>query len=609
MKRLTYILFLGLAAFALLQGCKKEKIEYSTFEEEITGENGYLCLDSFDLQVANYAEEISSSSRQAETKAGEDAAENDFSETVEAPDDYVIRILNKKTSEEKTFTYAELKQLENQRIPLTPGNYTVSAESADYAPYTSGSHYADWEMPVYYGETDVNIVAKMDSQISELVCRLANVKATAYLTQDLRTLFMSDEECESQGKEKLSVTLSVAGNSLLYGIPEIDSEKAGFFKAVEEDNTIDINLKGQYNKSAADEAPEYIPVDWKASISGCKAGQWRKISIGVTNANDGNIQFQVTVESWAYDEKVNVDIMSMYAYTEETIPDEEVSDKNSPVLSIDGGDISSGYRIENSMFDEVLGKWRENLKLILTPTAGASVKTVEVRVSSDNDDLLAALEEAGYDNGTVSLYPDSGNLGSYIVTGSSSDALSFVLNDAGMTAIYSYKGTHKLKIVATDSENRTSYTDFTIECAAGGSVSAGPEILWKSQDGSKTYDFDKRYNHDEVEIAISVSTNSAFTGFKVEIISDVLTPEALAGVGLSDKLDLLEPGSFEEPLKNLGFPVGDQILSTKNVPFDITSFMELITMLNTNGYCDFKLIVSDESGTTEKTIQLDVKVK
>ena len=72
MKRLTYILFLGLAAFALLQGCKKEKIEYSTFEEEITGENGYLCLDTFDLQVANYAEEISSSSRQAETKAGEE---------------------------------------------------------------------------------------------------------------------------------------------------------------------------------------------------------------------------------------------------------------------------------------------------------------------------------------------------------------------------------------------------------------------------------------------------------------------------------------------------------------------------------------------------------
>ena len=79
-------------------------------------------------------------------------------------------------------------------------------------------------------------------------------------------------------------------------------------------------------------------------------------------------------------------------------------------------------------------------------------------------------------------------------------------------------------------------------------------------------------------------------------------------MGLSDKLDLLDPGQYEEALTGLGFPVGDAITSVREVNFNITQFMSLITMLNQDGYCDFKLIVSDSSGTTEKTIQLDVNV-
>ncbi|MDE6083400.1 MAG: DUF4493 domain-containing protein, partial [Muribaculaceae bacterium] len=47
-----------------------------------------------------------------------------------------------------------------------------------------------------------------------------------------------------------------------------------------------------------------------------------------------------------------------------------------------------------------------------------------------------------------------------------------------------------------------------------------------------------------------------FTAFTVDIISDTLTPEELEGVELTDHLDLIEPGDFEETLKGLGFPVG-----------------------------------------------------
>ena len=81
-----------------------------------------------------------------------------------------------------------------------------------------------------------------------------------------------------------------------------------------------------------------------------------------------NIQFQMTVENWVYDQKIDVDVMQLFAFAgEETIPDEDLSDPNSPVVTLDGRDIAQGYTISKSMFDEELGKWSENLKAVITP--------------------------------------------------------------------------------------------------------------------------------------------------------------------------------------------------------------------------------------------------
>lgn len=71
-----------------------------------------------------------------------------------------------------------------------------------------------------------------------------------------------------------------------------------------------------------------MPVNWSQEIQNVKAGQWRKINIKILHASDGNVQFQVTVETWVYDEKIDVDVMSsFYSYGEEEIPDEEISDE------------------------------------------------------------------------------------------------------------------------------------------------------------------------------------------------------------------------------------------------------------------------------------------
>ena len=159
-----------------------------------------------------------------------------------------------------------------------------------------------------------------------------------------------------------------------------------------ETNTLKLHLEGAFA-----DTPD-APVRINKSISGVKAGQWRKITINVLNANEGNVQFQITVENWVYDQKIDVDVMRLYAFAEETIPDEDISDEGSPVVTLDGKDIAQGYTISGSMYDELLGKWTENLKAVVTPEDGATVKSVNLVFESDNADFLAAVDAAGYKN-------------------------------------------------------------------------------------------------------------------------------------------------------------------------------------------------------------------
>ena len=62
-------------------------------------------------------------------------------------------------------------------------------------------------------------------------------------------------------------------------------------------------------------------------------------------------------------------------------------------------------------------------------------------------------------------------------------------------------------------------------------------------------------------------------------------------------------------LNQLGFPTGTDVTSRQEVSFDISGFLTMIEGLAQGGgtYCNFRLVVSDGNGTTEKTIQLKVR--
>ena len=600
----TFTLVTLTAMTLMLSGCKDESVDFGGNGDggDPQTETGYLVMSAMSVTVADDAEVIPYSNG---TKAAMTRAAGSVSE---APDNYKVSIRNAKTGEQTNHVYADLKKAENQRMPLTPGSYTVSAESPDYADYMAGTTYADWEKPVYAGLVTKSVIKNNETTVDDLVCTLANIRTTVTLTQDLQKLFMSDADAEAAGKEKLAVTLSIGDNALVFDREAANAGKAGYFKAVETANTLKILLSGQYNKAPGDATPEYVTVNWSKEITNCKAEQWRKITINVLNANEGNVQFQITVENWVYDQKIDVDVMRLYAFAEETIPDEDISDEGSPVVTLDGKDIAQGYTISGSMYDETLGKWTENLKAVVTPEDGATVKSVNLVFESDNADFLAAVDAAGYKNRTVPLWPENEANAPYVVMKeASTSVLTATVKDAGMSGFYQYEGTHTAKFVTVDSKGRTSYTKLNIRVTESGSTESGPGIVWTNKSGSKTYDFDTRYNHIGMEILIGVTSQTGFTGFTVDIISEnVLPASELESVGLASHLDLINPGEFQSKLEGFGFPTGAAVSGQKTLSFDISGFMDLLSLLNKEGNCDFRLTVTDASGTNTKTIRLYV---
>lgn len=613
-----------LAFLLLLSGCKNEDPGFPT-TPGTDDEVGYIVTSGLSVTVADNEIISTTTGESSPTKSeasGSEATHLTRSNntqsavdstttktdppTAEASDDYKVTILNTKTSETMNYTYADLKKEENQKIPVAPGTYKISAESPDYASYMAGDYYANWDMPVYAGSVTKNVIKATVTTVNDLVCSLANIRTSVSLTPDLQSLFLPDDQATEQ-LPALTVTLSVGENSLVYDRAAADGEKYGYFKAVEATNTITVELKGAYNKASGDVAPEYVPVKWTREITGCKAGQWRKISIHVTNASQGNIQFQMTVENWVYDQKIDVDVTNLYAFGEEVIPDEELSDANSPVVALVGHDITQGYTINQSMYNEDLGKWTENLQATITPQSDVSLRSIKLLFTSDNATLLSDLSAAGYTNNTVQIWPQNSALTSYLLIQDESGVVKAILKDAGMTKLFTYKGVHTVKFIAVDTKGRTSYTNLKITVSEGGSiVTEGPTATWVNDRGGQLDVPFQLDPNDLPPVELKVESKTGITDFKIEISStNQEFAELISTMFSTNNLDLINPGSNAETLASLGFPTGDQVRNQTSLSFDISQFMSALAVFS--GEHTFKLQVTDANGQIAKSLILIVK--
>lgn len=125
------------------------------------------------------------------------------------------------------------------------------------------------------------------------------------------------------------------------------------------------------------------------------------------------------------------------------------------------------------------------------------------------------------------------------------------------------------------------------------------------------------------DYTVVVDAKEPITAFDVRIVSTSLTPDELAGAGLSDEFSLSEPGEFADALIGLGFPCGDGSLERENaetgamepvpavmnathVEVSVTSFMPLLEIL---GESTSTFYMTVTSGGETKTISFTIVVE
>ena len=148
----------------------------------------------------------------------------------------------------------------------------------------------------------------------------------------------------------------------------------------------------------------------------------------------------------------------------------------------------------------------------------------------------------------------------------------------------------------------------------GEGTTDAPTIVW---DG---HDIDQRKVYAEgLQVELLISAPKGIKEFLVEIKSDVMTPDVLAGVKLCNVLNLCYPNKSydsrnpevlidtEQPLRNLKFVVGEDVINHTFVKLSISEFMPLLAGISpagTNNH-DFVLTVTDNEGNSVvKTLML-----
>ena len=142
----------------------------------------------------------------------------------------------------------------------------------------------------------------------------------------------------------------------------------------------------------------------------------------------------------------------------------------------------------------------------------------------------------------------------------------------------------------------------------------GPTIVWDK------HDIDQREQIvDGLEVDLLVNAPNGIQSFLVEINSGSLTADELYKTGLCNVLNLCYPKQsydsrnpqeyidVEEPLRGLGFAVGDEVVNKTFVKLSITQFMgvlKAVSGVDLKNH-DFILTVTDNKGnTTVKTLML-----
>jgi len=543
MKNMIKALSLLMVVALSLGACSKDNVDYTDSKQDAKNNVGYLALGGMEASILVDTENIDSDTR----ATGVDI--NTFD----------VVITNKAGEEMASFKYGERP---SEPIALEAGVYTITMSSAKM-------QGAQWETPVYAGDKEVVVTRKQTTEVKDLVCKLANIKVTVAYSADL---------AEQLDQNYTKMTIELEKSSLEYLFTET---RAGYFAPVAAENTLKLTFNCRYKGETKD-------ITMTNEIKGVKAAQWRKINVVVQHAADGTATIGIVCDTWTYDEEVIFDTTA--SLMEEVIPD----DTDAPVIVWEGHDLNETFELTDEMFDAE-GNFTSSINLDIT--AKSALKSLIVKVSSDNADFTTAYSEImALEEDLCAPKASNTILKMMGYPTDAKDAITTRLKFALQAELLkSYEGTHSYEITATDVNGASTTATLTVQYGQN----VAPRIVWVG------YDIDKQQTYVAgMTCDLKVSAPLTIADFKVKIISATLTPEELAAVGLAGEFSLVNDTQFFDSLKNLGFPVGDEVLGKTELELSITNFLGVLNMLGA-GEHNFEMSVTDAEGnTTTKTVMM-----
>lgn len=571
MKLLYQILAAGILA-VLATGCKDETPNYGQTGGGSSETVGYVDLNGLSPQVLLDAE---INQTPAQTTAAQTRA------VTEATPDYLVRIYNSSDECVLDTTYGDMQSQfndgpEQNLLALPVGTYRLEVHSQE----PSSVPDVEWEAPTYGTTYNFAVLRShtSDSPLTiadEVVCKLSNIKVTVSISADLAELLGDDT--------KSTVTLG----SAVAEFTKSESRAAYFRPQNSDGDTLEFKLTGTKDGK---------PAELSKTITGVKAGQWRKIMLSIVYAETGDIKIVVTVDSFVQDSEITIN-------STESLWEPELDEgTDRPTLTWPGHDLAQPVALDESMYDPS-GTFNGTAPA-LTLSAADGIQTLLLGITSDNAAFRTEIiEAAGLTDvdlcGTISrLHPFYG----LQVTAGATEAT--IDLESIMYLFFGYEGSHTLTFNMTDNKGRNAVATLQFNYGKG-TAEEDPSIVCRQ------FDIDQPHTTQTGdEIDVDIKTASGIQAFVVSIISETLNEEVLAAVGLRPTFDLCNITDPEElaalTSDDIGFPVNDDVKGQTSMTFSVTKFTGMLSAFP--GTHQFKLAVTNAEGsTTTKTLQLIVE--
>lgn len=235
------------------------------------------------------------------------------------------------------------------------GNYTLTVSSHR----TDEIQAAAWNAPVYGTTYAFSITKGATTPIEEIVCTLQNIKVTLLCSADLADQLTAETKA----------TVSLGSASLEFSKEYWNGQQAAFFLPAAESNDLKFVLSGSFTDGG--------DVTFSKTISGVKAGQWRKIELVIVYADQGGIKFDISVDNFVLDDTITVN--GTDGLWEEVFEEGggEEPGEGELTVSMAGHDINEPYTLEANP-DGATGK-----PVLVNIASESGIKSLSVRIESE----------------------------------------------------------------------------------------------------------------------------------------------------------------------------------------------------------------------------------